>query len=336
MGRIDRLRAAVATAEESFGPDDHRTLAARLALGRGFYEVPNEAEAYAELAALADDCTRVLGPEHADTLIAQYEAGMACLGLHTFQRHPDPQRLPEAIGRLEKVAADRERLHGPTHPDTLRTWRNLAHAYSTAERYTESRPLNERILAGWKQLVTDRKRELGPDAPGTQTARMGLAGCLGFQEGRVLEQQVAESRGRLVAERIATLGPVHPDTVDERVRHAYTVFDPAEKARVLEGIAADLLDAFGPADPRTLNAQVDLAFCYYLSTRDLTAASDLAGRIINEIRRVLGPEHDYFRRARAVLIGVHQANGRTEDADAVTARYPIPDDEDEDGGMRAH
>ncbi|MEV4276149.1 hypothetical protein [Actinoplanes xinjiangensis] len=41
---------------------------------------------------------------------------------------------------------------------------------------------------------------------------------------------------------------MHPDTVDDRVRHAHTVFDPAEKSRLIEGIAADLLDAFRPAD----------------------------------------------------------------------------------------
>ncbi|PWK52046.1 hypothetical protein BC793_10155 [Actinoplanes xinjiangensis] len=36
---------------------------------------------------------------------------------------------------------------------------------------------------------------------------------------------------------------------------------------------------------------------------------------------MLGPEHGDVRRARAVLIGVHRTNGRTEDADAATARY---------------
>ncbi|GIF37250.1 hypothetical protein [Actinoplanes xinjiangensis] len=63
-----------------------------------------------------------------------------------------------------------------------------------------------------------------------------------------------------MAERIATLRPVHPDPVDDRVRHAHTVFGPTEKARLIEGIAADLWTLSGRPTPRPLNAQVDLAF----------------------------------------------------------------------------
>jgi hypothetical protein len=328
---IDRLRAAVIAARESFGADDHRTLAARLALGRGFRDRTRDEEAYVELVALADDCARVLGPDHPDTLIARHEAGLSCLHLHMLQVDPDPARLPEAIRRLEEVAAVRERLYGSSHPDTLGVWLNLAYAYGNAQRIAESNALDERILAGWKKVVADRERELGPDAPDTQFARLSLAGRMGWEASRVLRQQVAASWGRLAAERSATLGPVHPDTIDAREHHAYSHrgIDQDDDVRLIEEIAADLLDALGPADPHTLHAQVQLASRYFEGNYDQAGAIDLGERIIDDVRRVLGPEHEDLRLVRAMLMVAYQAGGRTEKAIAVAARYPMPDDKDD-------
>ncbi|MEU8660412.1 tetratricopeptide repeat protein [Actinoplanes philippinensis] len=177
---VGRLSAAVAAATASFGPDDHRSLSARLALGLGLRDRGQDEEAYAELAALATDCARVLGPEQPDTLIARREAGLSCLHL-SMSQDADPARLPEAVRRLEEVAEIGQRRHGTTHPDTLDVWLNLSFAYATAKRYKESTRL-ERVLTGWAQLVADRERELGPDAPDTQLARLRLAGRLGWGE----------------------------------------------------------------------------------------------------------------------------------------------------------
>ena len=67
----------------------------------------------------------------------------------------------------ESLLADRERVLGPDHPDTLASRDNLA-AYQAAGRLGEAIPLHERTLA-------DRERVLGPDHPDTLTTRNNLA-----------------------------------------------------------------------------------------------------------------------------------------------------------------
>jgi hypothetical protein len=77
-------------------------------------------------------------------------------------------RAAEAIGLHERTLADRERVLGPDHPDTLQSRNNLATAYQDAGRAAEAIPLHERTLA-------DLERVLGPDHPNTLQSRDNLA-----------------------------------------------------------------------------------------------------------------------------------------------------------------
>ena len=67
----------------------------------------------------------------------------------------------------EKVAADRARILGPEHPDTLRTQANLAVSYWQAGRTGEAITIQEKVAA-------DRARILGPEHPDTQAAAEAL------------------------------------------------------------------------------------------------------------------------------------------------------------------
>jgi tetratricopeptide repeat protein len=49
-----------------------------------------------------------------------------------------PGRLAEAIPLFERTLADRERVLGETHPNTLASRNNLAHAYRAAGRPAEA------------------------------------------------------------------------------------------------------------------------------------------------------------------------------------------------------
>ena len=60
----------------------------------------------------------------------------------------------------EPLLADRERMLGADHPDTLQTRNNLANAYQAAGRTAEAITLHEQTLA-------DRERVLGADHPDT-------------------------------------------------------------------------------------------------------------------------------------------------------------------------
>ena len=67
-------------------------------------------------------------------------------------------RLGQAIPLYERTLADRERVLGDTHPGTLTSRNNLAHAYRAAGRLDEAISLYERTLA-------DRERVRGDDPP---------------------------------------------------------------------------------------------------------------------------------------------------------------------------
>ncbi|MEU1456937.1 tetratricopeptide repeat protein, partial [Streptomyces avermitilis] len=77
-------------------------------------------------------------------------------------------RTGEAIDLVEQVVADRERLLGADHPDTLTARGNLAAIYWQAGRTGEAIDLVE-------QVVADRERLLGADHPDTLTAREVLS-----------------------------------------------------------------------------------------------------------------------------------------------------------------
>ena len=77
-------------------------------------------------------------------------------------------RTGEAITIEEKVAADRARIQGPEHPDTLTAQANLAASYWQAGRTGEAITIEEKVAA-------DRARILGPGTPGHPGSRRGAA-----------------------------------------------------------------------------------------------------------------------------------------------------------------
>ena len=68
----------------------------------------------------------------------------------------------------ERTLADKERVLGADHPDTLTTRNNLALTYREAGRTAQAIRMHERTLA-------DRERVLGPDHPHTLQSRNNLA-----------------------------------------------------------------------------------------------------------------------------------------------------------------
>ena len=76
-------------------------------------------------------------------------------------------RTAEAIAIGEQVVADRERLLGPDHPDTVTARANLATSYWSAGRTAEA-------IALLEQVVADCERLLGPDHPDTAVVRNAL------------------------------------------------------------------------------------------------------------------------------------------------------------------
>ncbi|MEW1739757.1 tetratricopeptide repeat protein, partial [Nocardia beijingensis] len=95
---------------------------------------------------------------------------IAAIRNHTGLFLSDQGLHASAQAHLEQALADRERVLGADHPDTLVSRNNLASVYKAAGRVVEAIPLYERTLA-------DRERVLGADHPNTLGSRNNLAGA---------------------------------------------------------------------------------------------------------------------------------------------------------------
>ena len=102
-------------------------------------------------------------------------------------------RWDEAGRAHRAVAAERERVLGPDHPDTLASHREAALALGRLGRWEEA-------LETFRRVARDRTRVLGPDHPDALTSRNDEALCLErlgrSAEAAELYRRVAASGGR--------------------------------------------------------------------------------------------------------------------------------------------
>ncbi|MFL9684090.1 tetratricopeptide repeat protein [Streptomyces sp. KL110A] len=226
-------------------PELLAVLAARHRAGLGLGRLGRWAEAEDLHRSVAGDRTRVLGPDHPDTLASAYEVAFALGRLG---------RTAEALEAFERVADARSRVLGPDHPDTLAARQEGAFTLGRLGRHAEAHALYAEVLAV-------RERTAGPDHPDTLRCRHNLAYTLA-RLGRLEESYrtglaVADTRTRL-------LGADHPDTLVTRHELAHTLgrLGRAEEAldqyrAVAEGRASSL----GPDHPDTLAARYETSAC---------------------------------------------------------------------------
>ena len=212
----------------------------------------------------------------------------------------------DSIELYEQVLAERERVLGPDHPDTLTIRNNLAGAYYSVGRFGEAIELYEQVLA-------DRVRVLGPDHPDTLTVRNNLAGAY-KSAGRLAE--AVELFERVLADRVRVLGPDHPDTLAARNNLAgayYSVGRFGEAIELFERVLADQERVLGPDHPGTLTTRNSLAGAYEDVGR-FGEAIELFERVLADQERVLGPDHPDTLNARDNLALAYDAVGRLAEA----------------------
>ena len=212
----------------------------------------------------------------------------------------------DSIELYEQVLAERERVLGPDHPDTLTIRNNLAGAYKSAGRLGEAIELYEQVLA-------DRVRVLGPDHPDTLTVRNNLAGAY-KSAGRLAE--AVELFERVLADRVRVLGPDHPDTLAARNNLAgayYSVGRFGEAIELFERVLAERERVLGSDHPDTLTTRNNLAGAYYFAGR-FGEAIELLGRVLADRVRVLGPDHPDTLTTRNNLAFAYHSAGRFDEA----------------------
>ncbi|WP_411149836.1 tetratricopeptide repeat protein [Streptomyces sp. A30] len=192
-------------------------------------------------------------------------------------------RWAEAGEVHRAVAAEREHLLGPDHPDTLASRYEVAFTLSRTGRAADA-------LREYKHVTRARSLALGPDHPDTLAARQEMAYVLG-QLGRHFDaHQVYNS---VLAARERTMGADHPDTL--RCRHNLA-FNLSRLGRLEDSyrmaceVAAARARVLGPHHPDTLVTRYEVAYALGQLGRWPEALQTY--REVAEARaQALGPDH---------------------------------------------
>ncbi|MET9803176.1 tetratricopeptide repeat protein [Streptomyces sp. NPDC006368] len=214
-------------------------------------------------------------------LAGRHDAGLGLAGLGRWE---------EAYAVHRAVAAERERLLGPDHPDTLAATRETAYALGRLGRHVEA----HRVYAG---VLTARERTVGADHPDTLRCRHDLALNLGrqgrFEESYRMAADVAGARALL-------LGPEHPDTLATRHEVAYALGMLGRWDEALEihrDVAAARAHALGPHHPDTLAARYEVGIGLGRLGRTHEAL-ELYRDLVDARTRAHGPDDPETLRAR--------------------------------------
>jgi tetratricopeptide (TPR) repeat protein len=199
----------------------------------------------------------------------------------------------------EQLLADRERLLGPDHLDTLASRNSLAIAYQAAGRLDEAIRLDEQTLAAYERV-------LGQDHPDTLSSRNNLAAD--YRDAGRLDEAIRLHEQTLAA-RERVLGPDHPDTLTSRNNFAFDYQAAGrldEAIRLHEQTLAARERVLGPDHPRTLSSRDNLANAYQDAGR-LDEAVSLHEQALAAYERVLGPDHPDTLTSRDNLASAYRA-----------------------------
>ncbi|MET7777098.1 tetratricopeptide repeat protein [Streptomyces sp. NPDC005388] len=278
-------------------------------------------------------------PELLTTLTGRHNVGLSLGRLGRWTEAGEVHRA---------VAAEREHVLGPDHPDTLASRYEVGFTLSRTGRAAEA-------LREYARVARGRERALGPDHPDTLAARQEMAYVLGrlgrhFEAHQAyIEVLAARERamgpdhpdtlrcrhnlafnlsrlGRLedsyrmasevAAARTRVLGANHPDTLVSRYEVAYTLGQLGHWPEALgtyREVAEARAEALGPDHPDTLSARYEVGISLGRLGRSAQAL-ELYRDLIDDRTRVHGPAHPETLRARHGL-GVNLGRmGRWEEA----------------------
>jgi CRP-like cAMP-binding protein/tetratricopeptide (TPR) repeat protein len=216
-------------------------------------------------------------------------------------------RSGEAEEIYRDLLADRIRIQGERHLDTLATRHDLAAARGLQGRFGEAEEL-------YRQLIDDDNRLRGPDHRETLAARSSLARMIGllgrYAEAEKLSRQVVEDQLRV-------LGPDHLDCLASRqnlARLAGKAGRYAEAERLYRAVLADRRRVLGDDHPDTLATRHRLARIIGQRGR-YGEAEELCHQVLADRRRLLDEDHPDNLSTRHRLARVLGLQGRYADAE---------------------
>ncbi|MEV6213594.1 tetratricopeptide repeat-containing protein kinase family protein [Nocardia sp. NPDC051833] len=310
---VELMATLLTECTTAFGSTDSRTLTTRIAFTDYCLDTSAYLRAAYPAAGLVEDCVRVLGAQHAETLDAKYVvarlAGMSgdarrardqlqalvaiaddvdadtLIKFRTRAAHwfGEAENYAAASDQLRSIVADSLRLLGPDHRRTLETRAYSAHSTGEAGNAEEAVSMCEAVLA-------DYARVLGPEHPLTLDARSQLIRWTG-EAGKPAE--AVNLYRTLVADRSRIQGPDHPDTLDSRgglARWTGEAGNPAEAVNLFRTVVADRSRIQGPDHTDTLNNRSWLARMTGEAGNPAEAVN-LYRTVVADRSRIQGPDH---------------------------------------------
>ncbi|MFD7713275.1 tetratricopeptide repeat protein [Streptomyces sp. NPDC059785] len=262
-------------------------------------------------------------PETVTALTGRHNAGLSLGRLGRWTEAGEVHRA---------VAAEREHLLGPDHPDTLASRYEVGFTLSRTGRpadalreYGHVAEARTRLLGAdhpdtlaarqemayvlgrlgrhfeahqaYTTVLAARERTMGPDHPDTLRCRHNLAFNLSrlgrLEDSHRMAREVADARTRI-------LGAEHPDTLVTRYEVAYALGQLGrwpEALRTYQEVAEARAGALGPDHPDTLAARYEVGISLGRLGRSADALK-LYRTLVDDRTRVHGPAHPETLRAR--------------------------------------
>jgi tetratricopeptide (TPR) repeat protein len=210
-----------------------------------------------------------------------------------------------------------EKALGSDHPDAAASLRALAEPYRQQGRYAEAEPLLRSALA-------IEEKALGPNHPAVATSLSALA-SLYREQARYDEAEPLFRRAIGIQEK--ALGPDHYDLGASLNRLAvlYQAQGRYSEAEPLFKRALAIVEkAFGPDHPDIATSLNHLAALYRVrgdwAHGRYGEAEPLLKRALTIEEKALGPDHPEVATSLAILALLYEAQNRTDDAFAASAR----------------
>ena len=249
---------------------------------------------------------KALGAEHPDT--AESLSNLALL----LQAQDD---LAGARPLYERALEIYQKALGAEHPATATSLNNLAWLLQAQGDLAGARPVYERALSIYEKA-------LGPEHPSTAASLDNLASLLWDQGDLAGARPLLE---RVLAIREKTLGPEHPATATSLNNLAVLLHEQGDlaAARPLYERALTIYEkAVGPDQATTNRGRRNLARLL-VAVHCPAEALVLGQAALAAHESALGPDHAWTVDSARVTAEALDALGRTDEADALRARYKL-------------
>jgi tetratricopeptide (TPR) repeat protein len=213
---------------------------------------------------------------------------------------------------LQLALAIRERVLGPTHPDTATSFNDLASLYRRQGKYELAEPLYQRAL-------DIRERVLGPEHPDTAASLNSLA-LLYYNRGGYEQAEPLYLRAITIGEK--TLGLEHPDLATwlNNLAQLYLNQSKYKQAELLYLRAFAIREhMLGPDHPDTATSINDLA-ALYDDQGKYDQAEPLYLRALAIYEKVLGPDHPWTATGLNNLAVLYKNQGKYDQAEPLFQR----------------